>query len=37
MGVIGVVGGQLTPQAAADSVQQAYDSLVADGNWPPKD
>lgn len=35
--IAGVVGGQLTPQAAADSVQQAYDSLVADGNWPPKD
>ncbi len=35
--IAGVVGGQMTPQEAADSVQAAFDSLVSEGNWPPKD
>lgn len=35
--IAGIVGGQLSPEEAAASVQQAFDTLVADGNWPPKD
>jgi raffinose/stachyose/melibiose transport system substrate-binding protein len=35
--IAGIVGGQLSPENAAASVQQAFDTLVADGNWPPKD
>ncbi|WEK51493.1 MAG: extracellular solute-binding protein [Candidatus Kaistia colombiensis] len=35
--IAGVVGGQITPQQAADSVQAVYDDLVAQGNWPPQD
>lgn len=33
--VAGVVAGQLTPEAAAESVQSAYDQLVASGDWTP--
>lgn len=33
--IAGVVGGQLTPQQAADAVQAVFDDLVAQGNWPP--
>lgn len=35
--IAGVVGGQLTPQQAADAVQATFDDLVAQGNWPPAD
>jgi raffinose/stachyose/melibiose transport system substrate-binding protein len=35
--IAGVVGGQLTPQEAADSIQTVFDGLVAEGTWPPKD
>lgn len=35
--IAGVVGGQITPEQAADTVQAAYDQLVADGAWPPAD
>jgi raffinose/stachyose/melibiose transport system substrate-binding protein len=34
--IAGVVGGEVTPQEAADTVQQAYDDLVDQGQWPPK-
>jgi len=34
--VAGVVGGTMTPQAAADSIQQVFDGLVADGKWTIK-
>ena len=35
--IAGVVGGQLTPQQAADAVQAVFDDLVTQGNWPPAD
>lgn len=35
--IAGIVGGQLTPEEAAASVQKTFETLVADGNWPPKD
>lgn len=34
--IAGVVGGDMTPQEAADSVQQTFDDLVDQGQWPPK-
>jgi raffinose/stachyose/melibiose transport system substrate-binding protein len=34
--IAGVVGGTLTPQQAAASVQSTFDDLKAQGNWPPK-
>ncbi|GGE10788.1 ABC transporter substrate-binding protein [Aureimonas endophytica] len=35
--ISGVVGGTLTPEAAGASVQAAFQTLVDDGTWPPKD
>ena len=35
--IAGVVGGQITPQEAADTVQAAFDRLVEDGAWPPSE
>lgn len=32
----GVVGGTITPEQAAASVQAVFDDLKAQGNWPPK-
>jgi raffinose/stachyose/melibiose transport system substrate-binding protein len=34
--IAGVVGGTLTPEQAAASVQTAFDQLKASGQWPPK-
>jgi raffinose/stachyose/melibiose transport system substrate-binding protein len=34
--IAGVVGGELTPEAASAAVQKTYDDLVARGAWPPK-
>jgi raffinose/stachyose/melibiose transport system substrate-binding protein len=35
--IAGVVGGTLTPQDAAKSVEKAYQDMVEAGTWPPKD
>ncbi|MDQ0470487.1 ABC transporter substrate-binding protein [Labrys wisconsinensis] len=35
--IAGVVGGTLSPEDAAKSVQTTFQTLVDDGNWPPKD
>ena len=35
--IAGVVGDQITPQQAADTVQAAFDRIVEDGAWPPTD
>jgi raffinose/stachyose/melibiose transport system substrate-binding protein len=34
--IAGVVGGTITPEQAAASVQTAFDDLKAHGSWPPK-
>ncbi|MCX5513124.1 ABC transporter substrate-binding protein [Kaistia algarum] len=34
--IAGVVGGTLTPEEAAASVQTAFDEVKASGQWPPK-
>ncbi|MBB3932298.1 raffinose/stachyose/melibiose transport system substrate-binding protein [Kaistia hirudinis] len=34
--IAGVVGGTMTPEAAAASVQTAFDEVKASGQWPPK-
>ena len=34
--IAGVVGGTMTPEAAAQSVQAVFDDLKAQGQWPPK-
>ncbi|MCB1494747.1 MAG: extracellular solute-binding protein [Bauldia sp.] len=35
--IAGVVGGEMTPEEAAASVQKTFDDLKAKGTWPPKD
>ena len=34
--IAGIVGGTITPEQAAASVQAVFDDLKAQGNWPPK-
>jgi raffinose/stachyose/melibiose transport system substrate-binding protein len=34
--IAGIVGGTMTPEAAAASVQATFDDLKAQGNWPRK-
>lgn len=34
--IAGIVGGTMTPEQAAASVQAVFDDLKAQGNWPPK-
>lgn len=34
--VAGIVAGQITPEEAAQSVQDIYDEMVANGDWPPQ-
>ncbi len=34
--IAGVVGGTMTPEAAATSIQTVFDDLKAQGQWPPK-